>query len=202
MKMFSYVVRYDYGFAPNPFHGCCTLATCKPKIRRDATTGDWVVGTGSKANNLTGRLVYTMCISETMSFDEYWSDPRFVAKRPYLRGSLIQAFGDNIYHQDRNGWIQENSRHSLPDGQPNPDHIRKDTSFPRVLIASEFIYWGGTGPKIPGRFRDWLGHDLCQRRTVKFKFPPEMATAFVEWIRSLGPKGYLGDPVAFRSLGG
>ncbi len=28
--------RRDYGFAPNPFHGICTLATCKPVIRRVA----------------------------------------------------------------------------------------------------------------------------------------------------------------------
>ena len=202
MKMFSYVVRYDYGFAPNPFHGCCTLATCKPQIRRVATTGDWVVGTGSAANSLTGRLVYAMCVSETMSFDDYWNDPRFLVKRPNLRGSLIQAFGDNIYHKGRNGWIQANSRHSRPDGKPSPDHIKIDTSYPRVLIASEFFYWGRSGPTIPKRFRDWCGHDLCQKRTVKFRFPPEMTTAFVEWIRSLGEQGYLGDPAAFKSLGG
>lgn len=202
MRMFSYVVRYDFGFAPNPFFGLCTLATCKPQIRGAATVGDWVVGTGSAASSLTGRLVYAMSVSETMSFDEYWDDPRFLVKRPNLRGSLVQAFGDNIYHMGRNGWIQANSRHSRPDGSPNTDHIRKDTSAPRVLIASEFIYWGGAGPTIPKRFRDWRGHDLCQKRTVKFKFPQDMTNAFVKWIRSLGEKGYLGDPAAFTSLGG
>jgi hypothetical protein len=40
-------VARDYGFAPNPFFGVCTLATCKPKIRKAAAIGDWVVGTGS-----------------------------------------------------------------------------------------------------------------------------------------------------------
>ena len=34
MKLFSYVVARDFAFAPNPFHGYCTLATCKPIIRR------------------------------------------------------------------------------------------------------------------------------------------------------------------------
>ena len=28
-KLFSYVVDHDYGFAPNPFGGFCTLAKCK-----------------------------------------------------------------------------------------------------------------------------------------------------------------------------
>ena len=48
MKLFSYVVARDYGFAPNPFFSTCTLATCKPKIRRTASVGDWIIGTGSK----------------------------------------------------------------------------------------------------------------------------------------------------------
>lgn len=40
MKLFSYVVAREYGFAPNPFFGWCTLATCKPKIRVTAEVGD------------------------------------------------------------------------------------------------------------------------------------------------------------------
>ena len=34
MRLFSYVVARDYGFAPNPFYEMCTLATCKPRIRK------------------------------------------------------------------------------------------------------------------------------------------------------------------------
>jgi hypothetical protein len=41
-RIYSYVVRYDSGFAPNPFYGYCTLATCKPDIRRGAEVGDLV----------------------------------------------------------------------------------------------------------------------------------------------------------------
>ena len=200
--MFSYVVRYDFGFAPNPFHGVCTLATCKPQIRRAAAVGDWVVGTGSAPNRLTGRLVYSMRVSEAMSYDDYWNDPRFLVKRPNLRGSLIQAFGDNIYHNGPKGWMQANSRHSLDDGTPNRDHIKKDTSSPRLLIGSEFYYWGGLAPKIPQEFRDWSGHDICQKRTVKYKFPIAMAEAFIIWIKSHGEHGILGEPAAFRNLGG
>ena len=36
MTVYSYIVAYDSGFAPNPFHGTCTLACCKPTIRRTA----------------------------------------------------------------------------------------------------------------------------------------------------------------------
>lgn len=40
MKLFSYIVTHDAGFAPNPFWGYCTLACCKPAIRRTANVGD------------------------------------------------------------------------------------------------------------------------------------------------------------------
>ena len=75
-RLYSYIVANDTGFAPNPFHGYCTLATCKPRIRKTARVGDWIVGTGSKRNGKAGYAVYAMRVTEIMTFDEYWSDPR------------------------------------------------------------------------------------------------------------------------------
>lgn len=34
MIVYEYVMTSDSGFAPNPFYGACTLACCKPKIRK------------------------------------------------------------------------------------------------------------------------------------------------------------------------
>ena len=48
-KLYSYVLREDTGFAPNPYHGFCTLACCKGPIRMRAEVGDWIIGTGSDA---------------------------------------------------------------------------------------------------------------------------------------------------------
>lgn len=207
-RVLSYVVLYDYGFAPNPFYGWCTLATCKPQIRASASVGDWIVGTGAAANHLQGRLVYAMRVEEILGFQDYWDDPRFQAKRPVRRGSLRQRHGDNIYHRGiDDAWIQENSRHSRYDGSPNPDHIRKDTSADAVLVSSEFWYFGGSGPRIPKRFRAWEGprwtgsrwdashtvtHNVCSR--WKTRLPNDFCWSFVEWIQSLEGPGYLGDP--------
>ena len=44
MKIMSYIITHDYGFAPNPYGGFLTLATCKPKIRNSAKIGDILVG--------------------------------------------------------------------------------------------------------------------------------------------------------------
>ena len=43
-RLFSYTIPIDDGAAPNPFHGMCTLAICKPGIRRVAKKGDWIAG--------------------------------------------------------------------------------------------------------------------------------------------------------------
>lgn len=197
MKLYSYVVARDYGFAPNPFFGYCTLATCKPKIRKTVKVGDWIVGTGSKPNGRDNHVVYVMQITETMSFNEYWNDPRFQDKKPSLHGSKKQAFGDNIYHKTNNGfqWLQEDSHHSLRDGTPNPENINNDTQTDRVLVSDDFIYWGGCGPKIPKRFRNFSEHDICGKRGHKSKFPGKVIDEFVAWIRSSEDTGYCGTPL-------
>ena len=68
MKLYSYVVARDFGFAPNPFYGFCTLGTCKPKIRRSAKVGDWIVGTGSKTRRRARHIVFVMRVTEVKPF--------------------------------------------------------------------------------------------------------------------------------------
>lgn len=198
MRLHSYVVARDYGFAPNPFFGICTLATCKPRIRSVARIGDWVVGTGSKRYGREKRLVYAMRVTGSMTFEQYWADPRFQVKKPNLRGSKKQAFGDNIYHLSTKGsWRQENSHHSLEDGRPNQNNVATDTSTNRVLFSDDFVYWGGSGPVLPARFLNYgPGHiTLCVVRNHKNDFPAAFVDEFVVWIRSLGEKGYVGEPL-------
>ncbi|MYB76712.1 MAG: hypothetical protein F4X83_06370 [Chloroflexi bacterium] len=200
MRIFSYVVARDFGFAPNPFYGVCTLATCKPVIRSVAAVGDWVIGTGSRTMSREGRLVYCMRITETMSFNQYWSDERFELKRPNLRGSMKQAFGDNIYSTDSIGqWGQLNSHHSYADGSPNQHNVIHDTKTDRVLLGSDFAYWGGEGPVIPTRFRDYDGHDICAGRNHRSRFPESMVRDFVAWLRSLDASGYISSPLDWPS---
>ena len=198
MKLFSYVVARDYGFAPNPFFGVCTLATCKPNIRAHASVGDWIIGTGSGQQNKQGFLVYAIRVTETMTFNEYWKDERFRPKRPNLRGSKKQAFGDNIYFKDEEErWHQQNSHHSLADGSPNLHNIVRDTKTSRVLLSTDFAYWGGSGPEIPQEFRNYDGeYDICIKgQGHKCKFPDSLTRDFVAWFRSLNTNGFLGAPL-------
>ena len=196
VRLFSYVVARDYGFAPNPFFGVCTLATCKPGIRRHASVGDWIIGTGSKTKGRHRHLVYAMRVTEAMTFNEYWEDERFQRKKPNLRGSLKQAFGDNIYLRDNEGqWQQLNSHHSYGDGAPNPHNVRNDTQVDSVLLGTEYAYWGGSGPEIPQEFCDYDGLDICAGRGHKCRFSAALVSDFLAWFRSLDENGYLSTPL-------
>jgi hypothetical protein len=196
VRLYSYVVARDFGFAPNPFFRFCTLATCKPEIRRTAQIGDWIIGTGSKSRGRDGNLVFAMEVTESKSFEQYWADPRFASKRPSLYGSAKQAFGDNIYHRTSSGdWAQENSHHSLRDGSPNTENVDHDTRVDRVLISDRFTYWGGSGPEVPSRFRDFYGIDVCLgRQGHRCNHPEGLVSEFANWLEALGTEGYVGRP--------
>lgn len=200
MRLYSYIVARDYGFAPNPFHGYCTLATCKPKIRAGATVGDWVVGTGAKTKyKLTGHLIYAMKVTEVLDYDRYWSDPRFLCKRPVLNGSLKLVYGDNIYHRNGRRWIQVDSHHSLESGKPNPRNIAHDTSVDRLLVSTKFVYWGRVAPAIPKRFRPFraTGEDICCPGQGHRVMSEKLAVAFEQWIESVDKWGVQGLPLEF-----
>jgi hypothetical protein len=156
--LYSYVITRDYGFAPNPFGTYCTLATCKPGIRRSAKVGDWVIGTGSNSQKLKwgDRLIYAMQVCEKMSFDEYWNDVRFQEKKPVMNGSKRQKYGDNIYYFDstQGKLIQVDSHHSFVGGITNEKNYRRDTSADFVLISNRFWYFGENAPQIPVDLRN------------------------------------------------
>ena len=139
-----------------------------------------------------------MRVTETMTFNEYWQDERFCQKKPNLRGSKKQAFGDNIYFQDdEEQWQQQDSHHSWNDGSPNQFNIVRDTQTNRVLLSSEFAYWGGSGPEIPQEFRNYdEKYDICKKgQGHRCKFPENLVRDFIAWFRSLNAKGFLGAPL-------
>ena len=157
---FLYVVDRDFGFAPNPFHGSCTLATCKPVLRRCARVGDWVFGLGGKRLRAKGRCVYAMRVDEKTTFEQYWANPRYRDKKPVRNGSAVRMVGDNIYHRDPAtlGWRQADSHHSHEDGTPNPRNVRTDTSCEHVLLSRHFYYFGRDALAVPEPFLTALGY--------------------------------------------
>lgn len=205
MKLHSYVVRYDSGFAPNPFYGYCSLVTCKPNIRHSAAVGDWVVGSGSADQKIRrgGHLVYAMRITEVLNFQQYSLDPRFERKKPYRTGSRMQSCGDNIYFRSEtnSSWMQRDSFHSNFDGTQNFDHTTKDTKIDRVLISDDFVYFGGYGPQFPQSLRNFNGIDVCKSGIGQIRHADaSLIKEFVSWVRSLGVTGFQSAPYEWRML--
>jgi hypothetical protein len=156
--IFMYVVDRDVGFAPNPFHGYCTLATCKSVIRKSAEIGDWVVGMGGSRLGATGRCIFAMKVTSKVTFNEYWSNHEYRDKKPVRNGSLKAMIGDNIYHRDPDGtWHQADSHHSRSDGRPSDYNLGKDTKADSVLISRNFIYFGSSAPEIPPALLQRIG---------------------------------------------
>ena len=150
MKLFSYILARDFGFAPNPFYSICSLATCKPIIRKKAQIGDWIIGTGSKQLNCENKLIYIMEITDKVTFNQYWSNPKYNCKKPIINGSLKQMYGDNIYFKNENDiWSQAKSHHSLEDGSINKYNLRRDTQTENVLLSSNYFYFGNKYIDLP-----------------------------------------------------
>lgn len=199
MTVFSYVIEHDFGFAPNPFHGACTLACCKPKIRKKATVGDYILGTGAARPKLIGHLIYWMRVDEVTTFDQYWSDRRFHRKKPVMSGTTFLRYGDNIYHHDgRKDFKQEDSFHSLEDGSISIGDLHRDTGeTDKVLVGREFTYWGRSGVKVPDQLACFVkkgpGH-RCQ-------FTEEQIAALLAWLNTHPEHGYIDEPADWQFIG-
>ena len=173
--LFAYVMTNDSGFAPNPFHGFCTLARCMPSTRSVAKVGDYVVGlAGKRLRGCLGesgdwRIIYAMQVTDKKTFREYWDDKDFLCKRPDRSAGGEKALGDN--------------------------DIRLNTPGKHVLIsgAGRFTYWGKKAPTVPPNLGflvpPFIPYAIGHRR----KFSKDEVEAFIRWFDGQ-ERGRLGMP--------
>lgn len=200
MNCFRYKMDHDYGFAPNPFHGVLSLATCKgAQLRNNGNLeiGDWVIGLGSVAMGNLGRIIYAMQVEEKITFDQYWEDPRFQNKKPVINGTLVQMYGDNAYHTVDGKVVQEHCAHSLKGGGVNNDHLQRDSDGKYVLLSQRFYYFGDHCPEVP---EDFI-YILNDSRSTKFwdlHDEDDKINAFVSWLEENYTIGIHGDPCNWK----
>jgi hypothetical protein len=190
MKLSAYIVRCDTGFAPNPFGRYCTLACCKPTIRRCAEEDDIIIGIAPADSERARCLVYAMKVKEILPYDDYWKDTRFAHRKPLLT-TPIRRRGDNIWHRDREGrWrVAVSEYHTMR-------HRKRDTRGENALVASEFYYFGRATIPIPPRF----AHLLATTQGHKNTHDVEEINRFWAWLTSVTPRvGRFGDPADFTA---
>ena len=167
----------DRGFAPNPYAGILTLATCKPYIRkRCAVEGQWLAGFASKSlcpdAGDEARLIYLARISGSVPMEKYWD--AYPAKRNC-------PSPDNIYRKQNGRWILvDDSIHA----KENKD---ADLSGEKVIISNDYYYFGQKALPIREKLRS------------KVKIPVGAASygwlttgadadAFIEWVKDEAQK--------------
>lgn len=187
-RLFTYTIPVDDGAAPNPFYGMCSLAICKPGIRRVAKVGDWVVGLGAKhtfsGKDLSGHVVYAMCVEQVVSLKEYdflapmhW--PHRIPNAESL--ALHERLGDCIYDFSKSKPVQRQGVH-------NAGNIETDLGGENVLISKDFYYFGTCAIKLPESLLKICHQTQGHRSTSNNPYFEE----FVTWVRSIKPaKGQL-----------
>jgi putative DNA base modification enzyme with NMAD domain len=190
MNLYSYIVKHDTGFAPNPFHGYCTLACCKPKIRQKAVKGDWIVGLTPKAAG--NRIVYLMRVDEVIeSFAEYWRDRRFAPKKPSYGNGPRKKCGDNIYEPLASGsYRQLRSAHSNGEAEHESNKAH-DLSGKRVLVSETFAYFRSKALSLPPELQS-----LVVRRGHRSRFSEEVKSGFIHFAGKVG-LGMHGPPTGW-----
>jgi hypothetical protein len=182
-ELFSYIVRSDSGFAPNPYGGVCTLACCKPKIRNSANIGVWVIGTTPSPNS--GRLVFAMQVTRTLTFELYFEDPKYARKK----NGPANPRGDSIYRKGISGGLEQ-----VPKSAHDERHKKGDLSANRVLISETFFYFGGKAPLLPSQFGP-LVHTTRGHRRIRTGSPDHsIVVEFLEWLSGGYSPGVQGEP--------
>ena len=191
MKLSAYIVRVDSGFAPNPFGRHCSLACCKPTIRRKAEVGDIVIGTTSGSTGNPRQLIYAMRVAEVLPMEDYFTMFRFRYKKFRPKTSIGER-GDNVWRRTSKGWA------ITPGALHNQSHETRDIGGKNVLISRSFFYFGRKPISIPTRFHHLLAITQGHRNTHDEK----VIKKFWKWLESRSPrKGRIELPSNFDETG-
>jgi len=199
-KIYSYIIRVDDGAAPNPYGDICTLTICKPKIRKAADEGDWIIGTGSKnirlrdgsKHDFSKSLVYAMKVTDKKTLPEYdkYCLKYLKIKIPNWKSKQFdKKMGDCIYdYAKSNNPIQRDGIH----GKSNK---RKDISGKYSLLSKYFYYFGSEPKLIPKKLYALIhttqGHKIFTDAKNTHK---KSIKQFEEWISKFDGSGVFPEP--------
>ena len=169
--LYGYKMIHDTGFAPNPYHGVLTLATCKPRIRKYTKEGYWISGWTSNEvfdkeykkhyfSDDNQKLIYLANVKKVITFDEYWNEKEKVYSLKKQPTKSIEG-GKECFKSCGNTIVTKNNDISFcgdniyePDANEpsgfkqheNPHHGKnehaRDLSGEHVLVCEEFYYFG------------------------------------------------------------
>jgi hypothetical protein len=178
-RLFTYNIRHDTGYAPNPFFDVCTLNTCKPQIRREANEGDWVVALKSD------RVICVMKVTRKMTMAEYWDYciRRVPGKIPPQSAQCTDP-----------RWIVGDCQYEFSSGKPRllqgsheSKHVQRDLSGQNTLLSTHFVYFGLHERRLPRELvpiaqcatGKWIGRGRKSRANDPYR------ADFLQWVERL-----------------
>jgi hypothetical protein len=198
MTLFSYVLRYDFGAAPNPFGGICTLVICKPRVRRAAQIGDWIVGLGSAntpLGDLSSNVIYAMRVSRVMTMAEYdqYCQKELSIKLPQWNGTECERRVDDCIYDfaDPTNPILRTSVH-------DEGNRATDLGGISALLSDHYYYFGDKAPVLPNELRVIMHRHPGHKSHANDPYRQQ----FIEWVESQGHETnrVLGNPLLWNEI--
>lgn len=192
-KLFTYAITHDTGYAPNPFHGICTLNTCKPQIRREADIGDWIVGLKKD------RVIYIMKVTKIMCMSAYWEfcQSHYPEKIPQQNGGSeysISQCGDCQYYD----FSFSGTEAKILPGFHDLSNMKTDLSGKKTLLSEHFVYFGSMKKRLPSDLLpiakysngNWIGQARKSIANAPYR------EKFLGWVKTLpySEKAVLAEP--------
>lgn len=176
MKTYAYIVPIDDGAAPNPYGGVCTLAICKPNLRKVAQEGDWVLGFVNSEENTSERLLlYAMKVTKVLSMSDYdaYTKDALPIKIPDIKSTCLQKqMGDSVYDFSVENVALRPSVHSLCTKE-------MDLDGKNVLLSEYFYYFGSQSRRC-----SWIKKEQLRDDEDYFLLKKEVEKAFFNWLET------------------
>jgi hypothetical protein len=174
----------DAGSAPNIQGNICSLAICKPQIRKSANVGDIIIGLRARSGDLGGlgphaidSVLYCMQVTKKIPIEEYESYCRTHA--PMKIPTLDNLIGDCQY---------TSSLSLIPFGPHGPSNIQRDLSGKYVLLAEgrqSFHYRKDpVGHRLSSSLTDAWEVDHVKRGHHVKLFTEETRKEFIDWLKT------------------
>lgn len=126
MRIYTYILAHDTGFAPCIENNLFTLATCKPLIRSSAKIGDIIIGFyGKNEKKYNYAIAFIAVVTDKMDFKEYYN--KFQNRTDCIYNDKLEQLS-NEYHKCNNRNTDLNGKY--------------------VLLSNDFIFFGNKNIKI------------------------------------------------------
>lgn len=168
--IYSYLLVTDNGSAPCIQENILSLAICKPKIRKTANIGDYIIAFTSKSMKVSQepKIIYIAKITNKLLLNNYY-----------------------INFKNRKDCIYNNKLILIKNDFHNICNVKKDINGKYVLLSNEFIYFGKNFIDVPQQIKNIVPKYQGHMSKKNIKYTNEFLSIFskLKKLYGIGTKG-------------